>query len=81
MGRRSSVAWLRPDPGGGAEQGVSGDCSAIVTHRPVRLFETMGIGSHADKLNQHGELTYLETVSEVADFRARFAEHCRTPID
>jgi hypothetical protein len=41
----------------------------------------MGIGSYADKLNQHGELTNLETVSEVADFRARFAEHCRTPID
>jgi chromate reductase len=76
-----AISLVAASPGGRAGQGVRDHFSAIMDRQPVRLFETMGIGSYGDKLNEHGELTDPETVADLVDFVARFAEHCTTPAD
>lgn len=76
-----AISLVATSPGGRAGQGLRDHFSAIIGHQPVRPFETLGIGSYGDKLNDHGELTDSETVAGLADFVARFAEHCRTPSE
>jgi hypothetical protein len=44
-----------------------------MARQPVRLFETLGIGSYGDKLDDSGQLTDEGTLAELADFLRRFA--------
>jgi chromate reductase len=74
-----AISLVATSPGGRAGQGVRDHFSAIMARQPVRLFETMGIGSYGDKSNEHGELIDPQTGVELADFVTRFAEHCTTP--
>ena len=53
-------------PGGRAGLGVREHFSAIMERQPVRLFETHGIGSYGDKLD-NGELIDADTVTELAE--------------
>jgi hypothetical protein len=62
-------------------QGARDHFRAIMDRQPVRLFETIGIGSSGDKLNEHDELADPETIADPVDFVSRFAEHCATPGD
>ncbi|MGZ0192560.1 MAG: hypothetical protein ACKVG5_09520 [Acidimicrobiales bacterium] len=62
-------------------QAVRDRLGAMMDRQPVRLFETMGIGSSGDKLNEHGEVADPVTITDFVDFVARFAEHCATPGD
>lgn len=75
------ISLVVASPGGRAGQSVRDHFSAIMDRQPVRLFETMGIGSYGGKLNERGELTDQETVAELADFVTRFAQHCTTPAN
>lgn len=73
-----AISLVAASPGGRAGQGVRDHFSAIMSRQPVRLFETMGIGSCGDKLNEDGELTDPQTGADLADFVSRFAKHCST---
>ena len=75
-----AISLVATSPGGRAGQGVRDHFSAILARQPVRLFETMGIGSYGNKSNEHGELTDQQTGVELADFVTRFAEHCTTSV-
>jgi chromate reductase len=66
-------------PGARAGLGVRDHFSAIMTRQPVRLFETHGIGSYGDKLD-NGELIDAETVTELAEFVSRFAAFCVSDV-
>ncbi len=49
----------------------------MLERRPVRRFESLGIGSYGDKLDGDGEIVDADTLAAVADYVARFAEFCR----
>ncbi len=66
-------------PGGRAGLGVREHFSAIMERQPVRLFETHGIGSYGDKLD-NGELIDADTVTELAEFVRRFADFCGSDV-
>jgi enoyl-CoA hydratase len=51
---RRAISLVAASPGVRAGQGVRDHFSAIMDRHPVRLFETMGIGSYGDKSNEHG---------------------------
>lgn len=67
-------------PGPRAGRGIREHFSTIMERQPVRLFETYGIGSYRDKLD-NGELVEEDTVAELGDFVGRFAEFCRSDVD
>lgn len=84
---RPPTAWagvpltiVATSPGPRAGLGMRTHFSEIMGHQPVRLFETFGIGSYADKIVD-GELTDSETISELAEFIGRFAEFARSSVD
>lgn len=60
-------------PGPRAGAGVRDHFSAIMAHQPVEAFETFGIGSYGDKLDDAGELVDESTIAELAAFIASFA--------
>lgn len=71
------IGLVATTPGSRAGQGVREHFTTMLGRRPVRLFETLGIGSYGDKLDDTGELTDPETLLELADYVDRFAEFCR----
>ncbi len=70
------IGLVATSPGGRAGLGVREHFSATLERRPVRLFDTLGIGSYGDKFDD-GELTDLDTRAELADYIVRFAAFCR----
>ena len=66
-------------PGGRAGLGVREHFEAIMQRQPVRLFETHGIGNYGDKID-HGELTAVETLTELAEFVGSFADFARSDV-
>lgn len=64
-------------PGPRAGAGFRDHFTAMMERQPVRLFETLGIGSYGDKLDEHGELTDPEALGALADYVGRFAAFCR----
>lgn len=63
-------------PGSRAGLGVRGHFTESLERRPVRAFDTLGIGSYGDKFDD-GELTDPVTLAELAAYVARFATFCR----
>jgi len=72
------IGLVTATPGPRAGLGVREHFSAVLERRPVRLFETLGIGAYGDKLDADGEIVDADTLAAVADYVARFAEFCRT---
>ncbi len=70
------IGLVTATPGSRAGLGVREHFTAVLERRPVRLFETLGIGSSGDKVDD-GELTDPDTLVELADYVDRFAEFCR----
>lgn len=66
-------------PGTRAGLGVREHFDAIMKRQPVRLFETHGIGSYADKMDK-GELIDAQTLSDLADFVVSFVEFARSDV-
>ena len=64
-------------PGGRAGLGAREHLSAIMQRQATRLFETIGFGTHGHRLDADGDVTDPATLAELADFLARYAEHCR----
>ena len=71
------VAMVVTTPGARAGRGVRSHFSEIMGFQPIRLFETLGIGSYNDKVDADGELTDKESLVELSDYLARFAAFCR----
>jgi len=78
---RGSQAWegtgITMSPGGRAGLGAREHLSAIMQRQATRLFETIGFGTHGHRLDADGDVTDPATLAELADFLARYAEHCR----
>lgn len=68
-------------PGGLAGAGVLGHFEQIFAHMPGNYprFESLGIGTYGDKLDEAGELADADTRSELADWLARFVEFALVP--
>jgi len=82
---RDSSAWestgitmITMSPGGRAGLGAREHFSAIMQRQAARLFETIGFGNSSARLDADGNVTDTATLAELADFLARFADHCRT---
>ncbi|MFW2334232.1 NADPH-dependent FMN reductase [Ilumatobacter sp.] len=71
------VGLVAATPGQRAGLGVREHFTTMLDRRPMRVFETLGIGSYGDKLDADGELTDPETLIELADYVDRFAQFCR----
>lgn len=69
----TALSMVVTSPGPRAGGSLRGHFSAIMEHQPIRLFEPMGIGSYGDKLDDSGEISDADTVTELGDFIARFA--------
>jgi chromate reductase, NAD(P)H dehydrogenase (quinone) len=80
---RGSQAWegtgVTMSPGGRAGLGAREHLSAIIQRQATRLFETIGFGTHRHRhrLDADGDVTDPATLAELANFLARYAEHCR----
>jgi chromate reductase, NAD(P)H dehydrogenase (quinone) len=70
-----TMITLSPGPRAGA--GVRSHFSAIMEFQPIRIFETLGIGSYPDKVDGDGKVTDEATLDELTAFLARFIEFCR----
>ena len=75
------ITMVSATPGPRAGLGVRDHFTAIMTYQPVRLFETFGIGSYAEKLDDTGAVNDSATIAELAAFLERFADFCRTGPD
>jgi len=71
------VGLVAVTPGARAGLGVREHFTAMLDRRPMRVFDTLGIGSYGDKLDADGELTDPETLLELAHYVDRFARFCR----
>ncbi len=81
---RDSSAWeargitmIAMSPGGRAGLGAREHFSAIMSRQAPLLFDTIGFGNAADRLDDGGEVTDPATLAELADHLARFVDHCR----
>lgn len=69
-----AVTAVATTPGRRAGAGVLGHFEQSLSHMPVRLFETFGIGSYHDKLDEAGAFADEVGRAELADFLSRFVE-------
>lgn len=70
---QTALTLVATSPGPRAGLGLREHFSMIMARQPVRLFETLGIGSYGDKLDESGELVDEVALGELADFVERFA--------
>jgi len=68
----TAITMVVASPGPRAGAGVRSHFSAIMEHQPIRLHETLGIGSYPEKIAD-GEITDAATLEELAAFVAAFA--------
>ena len=71
------IGLVATTPGARAGQGVRDHFTTMLERRPVRLFDTLGIGSYGEKFDAAGDLTDDATLTELADYVERFARFCR----
>ena len=71
------IGLVATTAGSRAGLGVRGHFVDVLERRPVRRFESLGIGSYGDKLDGDGELTDPDTLVELAAYVDRFADFCR----
>lgn len=76
-----AVAAVATTPGRRAGAGVLSHFEQSLSRMPVRLFETLGIGTFRDKLDESGMLTDEATRDELAEFLDRFAVFARSGPD
>jgi NAD(P)H-dependent FMN reductase len=72
------ITMVTMSPGGRAGIGARDHFSAIMQRQAPRLFDTLGFGNSAARLDEAGEVTESATLAELADFLVRFADHCRS---
>jgi NAD(P)H-dependent FMN reductase len=60
-------------PGARAGLSVRTHFEAIMSRMPVRLFDTLGIGTYGEKMGDDGELADAATISDLAAHVAAFA--------
>ncbi len=68
----TAVTMITATPGRRAGRGVREHFATVMAHQPVRVFETLGLGSYGERLGPDGHVLDA-TVEEVAQFLARFA--------
>ncbi len=68
----SAVTMITATPGRRAGRGVREHFASVMEHQPVRVFETLGLGSYGERLDPDGRVV-AGTVEEVAEFLGRFA--------
>jgi chromate reductase len=73
----TGITMIAMSPGGRAGLGAREHFSAIMQRQATRLFETIGFGASGERLDADGNVTDPATLAELADFLARFADHCR----
>jgi chromate reductase len=72
----TGITMIAMSPGGRAGLGAREHFEAIMPRHASRLFPTIGFGSYGDRLGDDGEINDQATLDELANFVARFAEHC-----
>lgn len=73
----SGITMVTISPGGRAGRAAREHFSTIMPRQATRLFETLGFGNYGALLDAAGDVTDPGTLAEVADFLARFVDHCR----
>lgn len=73
----TGITMITMSPGGRAGLGAREHFSAIMQRQATRPFETIGFGTYGDRLDADGNVTDPATLAELADFLARYADHCR----
>jgi len=76
-GLAMGLVTTTPGPRGGSS--LRDHFTFIMSFRPVRAFETLGIADYGDKLDDAGEIVHTGTHDELADYVSRFAEFTRQP--
>jgi chromate reductase len=74
----TGITMVTISPGGRAGQSARDHFSAIMPRQATRAFDTHGFGYYRDRLDETGDITDPETGAELADFLARFVDHCRS---
>jgi len=69
----TAITMLSITPGPRAGLGVREHFSAIMPFQATRLFETFGVGTYGDKLDDDGNVVDAQTLDDLADFLARFS--------
>ncbi len=74
------ITLVATTPGPRAGLSLREHFTTVMTRMPTRLFDTLGLGSYGERISD-GEITDSETISELGDFLARFADFCRSDAD
>lgn len=69
----TAVALVVTTPGPRAGVSFRGHYDAIMAYQPIRAYESLGIGTYGDKLDDNGEVNDADTITQLGDYVAGFA--------
>lgn len=77
----TAITMVTMSPGGRAGKSARDHFEAIMARQAPRLFSTVGFGGSADRLDEHGEISDVETLDELRSFLVDLASFCASAVD